>query len=118
MPYLHVSNLVQLLVSLSALRVAPGWLEAVWKRTATWSSVWQDSGTQWMCAPMSGTPGTQEWCAGSLDILLVIITIIMSYGVSMRFLYITPGPYRIVWFLSACAYLKNSKKYAPKSQVR
>ena len=26
--------------------------------------------------------------------------------------------YRIVWFLSACAYLKNSKKYAPKSQVR
>ena len=26
--------------------------------------------------------------------------------------------YRIVWFLSACAYLKNSKKYAPKYQVR
>ena len=26
--------------------------------------------------------------------------------------------YRIVWFLSACAYLENSKKYAPKSQVR
>ena len=30
----------------------------------------------------------------------------------------TQSMYRIVWFLSACAYLENSKKYAPKSQAR